>query len=67
MENKKIDEECVMPDYKEMYEEAARQADYWKQECQRQSFETVYLRGVKHTLEAIIGRKIGEGIIGNDK
>lgn len=60
MENKKLDEGCVMPDYKEMYEEAAKQAEYWKQECQSQSFELVYLRAVKHTTEAFLGRKIGE-------
>lgn len=60
MENKKLEEACVMPDYKDMYEEAAKQAEYWKQECQRQSFEVIYLRAVKQTVEAFLGREIGE-------
>jgi type II secretory pathway component PulL len=56
----KTDEACVMPDYKTMYEEAAKQAEYWKQEAQRQTYEAVYLRAVKQTAEAFLGRKIGD-------
>ena len=56
----KSDEACVMPDYKGMYEEAAKQAEYWEQESQRQAYEVVYLRGVKQTTEAFLGRKIGD-------
>ena len=53
-------EACVMPDYKTMYEEAAKQAEYWKQEAQRQTYDVVYLRAVKQTAEAFLGRKIGD-------
>lgn len=61
MENKELNDACVMPDYKTMYEEAARQAEYWKEESQRQTYEVVYLRAVKHTVEAFLGREIGDG------
>ena len=56
----KTDEACVMPDYKSMYEEAAKLAEYWKQEAQRQAYEVAYLRAVKQTAEAFLGRKIGD-------
>jgi hypothetical protein len=60
MENKKIDEECVMPNYKEMCAKAECEAEYWRNQHKELMGEVLYLRGVKHTLEAIIGRKIGE-------
>ena len=60
MEKNELSADCVKPDYKRMYEEAAEQAAYWKEECQRCSYEAVYLRAVKHTAEAFLGRKIGE-------
>ena len=62
MENKKLDEECVMPDYKEMCAKAKREAEYWRTQYRELMKEVLYLRGVKHTLEAIIGRKLGDGI-----
>lgn len=57
MENKN----CEMPNYKEMYEEAAKEAEYWKQESQRQAYEVVYLRAIKNTTEAFLGREICDG------
>ena len=60
MENKKLDEDCVMPDYEELFAEAERESEYWRTQHRELMGEVLYLRGVKHTLEAIIGRKIGE-------
>lgn len=60
MELNELNEDCVMPDYKDMYEDAVRQAELWKEECQRQSSEVIYLRAVKQTVEAFLGRKIGD-------
>jgi hypothetical protein len=59
MEHNELDEKCVMPDYKDMYEEAAKQAEYWEQEYKKLSLEVVYLRAVKNTTEAFLGREIG--------
>ena len=56
MENKN----CVMPDYKVMCEKANCEANYWREQHRELMGEVLYLRGVKHTLEAIIGRKIGD-------
>lgn len=60
MDKTELSADCVKLDYKHMYEEAAKQAEYWKQEFQRCSAEFMYLRAVKHTAEAFLGRKIGE-------
>lgn len=57
MENKN----CVMPDYKAMCEKANCEAEYWRGQHRELMGEVLYLRGVNHTLEAIIGRKIGDG------
>lgn len=55
----KSNEDCVMPDYKVLYEESAKQVEYWKQEHKNLLLEIEYLRGVKNTAEAFLGRKIG--------
>ena len=60
MENKKLDEGCVMPNYKEMCAKAECEAEYWRTQHRELMGEVLYLRGVKHTLEALLGRKIGE-------
>lgn len=57
MENKN----CEMPDYKAMYEKANCEAEYWRGKHRELMGEVLYLRGVKHTLEAIIRREIGYG------
>ena len=57
MENKN----CEMPDYKAMCEKAKCDAEYWRRQHRELMGEVLYLRDVKHTLEAIIGRKIGDG------
>jgi hypothetical protein len=49
-----------MPDYKEMCAKAECEAEFWRTQHRELMGEVLYLRGVKHTLEAIIGRKIGE-------
>ena len=54
MENKN----CEMPDYKAMCEKDNCEANYWREQHRELMGEVLYLRGVKHTLEAIIGRKI---------
>lgn len=59
MENKKLEEGCVMPNYKEMLAKAECEANYWRDQHRELMGEVLYLRGVKHTLEAIIGRRIG--------
>ena len=61
METKKIDEECVMPNYKEMLAKVECEAEYWRNQHRELMGEVIYLRGVKNTLEAILGRKIGDG------
>jgi hypothetical protein len=68
MENKKLDEACIMPDYekmcanyKEMCAKVECEAEYWRTQHSELMGEVLYLRGVKHTLEAITGRKIGDG------
>lgn len=60
LERLKTDEACAMPDYKTMYEDVVKLAEYWKQESQRQAYEIAHLRAVKHTVEAFLGRKIGD-------
>lgn len=59
MENKELNENCVMPDYKVMYEEAQRQAEIWNEQYKSVLDELAYLRGIKETVEAFLGRKIG--------
>jgi hypothetical protein len=61
MENKKLDEECIMPDYKERCAKAECEAEFWRTQHRELMGEVLYLRGVKHTLEAITGRKIDDG------
>ena len=61
MENKKLDEECIMPNYKEMCAKAESEAEYWRTQHRELMGEVLYLRGVKHAFEAITGRKIGDG------
>ena len=61
MEHKKLDEECQMPNYKEMYAKLECEANYWREQHRELTGEVLYLRGVKNTLEAILGRKIGDG------
>lgn len=56
MENKN----CEMPDYKAMCEKANCEAEYWRGQHKELMGEILYLRGVKHTLEALLGRKIGD-------
>ena len=57
MENK----ECVMADYKAMCEKAECEANYWREQHRELTGEVIYLRGVKHAIEAVLGRKIGDG------
>ena len=59
MENKEVNENCVMPDYKDMFEEAQMRAEYWEEHCKRLIEEAAYLRGIKEAIEAVLGRKIG--------
>lgn len=61
MENKKLGEECITPNYKEMCAKAECEAVYWQSQHRELMGEVLYLRGVKNTLEAILGRKIGDG------
>ena len=61
MENKKLDEKCIMPDYKEMCAKAECEAEYWRGQHKELMGEVLYLRGVKHAIEAVLGRKIGDG------
>ena len=61
MEHNELNNDCVMPDCKALYEDVVKEAEYWKQECQHQSSEVIYLRAVKQTVEAFLGRKIGDG------
>lgn len=59
MESKELNK-CVTPDYEAMYKKAEVDAQYWRDQCRELARENNYLRGVKHTIEAILGRKIGE-------
>lgn len=61
MENKKLDEGCIKPNYEEMYAKLQCETEYWRTQHRELMGEVLYLRGVKHTLEAIVGRKIGDG------
>lgn len=61
MENKKQDEACVTPNYKEMCAKAECEAEYWRGQHRELMGETIYLRGVKHAIEAVLGREIGDG------
>lgn len=61
MENKELNDECVMPDYKVMCEKANCEANYWREQHRELMGEVIYLRGVKHTVEAFLGREIGDG------
>ena len=56
MENKN----CEMPKYKEMCAKAECEAEYWRTQHRELMGEVLYLRAVKHTTEAFLGRKIGE-------
>ena len=53
--------ECVTPDYEAMCKKAEVDAQYWRDQCRDLARENNYLRGVKHAIEAILGRKIGDG------
>ena len=61
MENERLDEACIKPNYEDMYIHAEREKEIWRDQYKNLMEETIYLRGVKHTLEAIVGRKIGDG------
>ena len=56
----RIDEPTTKPNYEEMCAKTQHEADYWHNEYRQLMSEVIYLRGVKHTLEAIIGRKIDD-------
>ena len=60
MEKERLDEACVEPNYEDMYIRAEREKEVLRDQYKNLMEETIYLRGVKHTLEAIVGRKIGD-------